>query len=1364
MTSEFGPLLRRLRHEAGITQEGLAERAGVGVRTVRGLESGERVEPRVTTVRLLADALGLAPEEREELLAAVSAPYAEPVARRRGSVLDESLADVAEQVAQTVAARWRSEEEQWQAHGPYPLPLRWRSVPEELTDHWANIRRLPAGGTHGPLDLSGRLDEIVDVYRRIPSGRLVVLGRSGSGKTFLTVRFVLNHLRSRARSEAVPVIFRIGSWDPNTISFRGWLAAQLTRDHPGLAARGPGGSSLAAALVEAGWVLPVLDGFDEIADGLRRPALEALNATTLPLLLTSRPSEYAAAVAETDVLTSAAAVELTDLGLTDLADYLPRTTRKARGGGRPSATAWDPVLSELRERPHSQAAANLAAVLTTPLMVTLARAVYSDTPDHDPAALLDTRRFRTPEELEDHLLDNFTATVYRPRPGHLPGNGARRTFDPERAQYWLGYLAHHLTRLDTPDLEWWRLGYGMRRTARTLVTALVICLVIGFVDGAVGALFAPLGFQPVDGPVAGLLAGLMFGTLYWFGGAAKDASVAPSGVRMTIVGRAGKTRRRILRRVAVGLLCGLVFGFGYGFVTPALTGVLGRIGLPAGLRLGLDYGVIYGLVFALGAGATFGLLTLFETPLDIRSAVDPVGLLRTSRRTVAAQLLILAPTFGLLVALGVGLVVRPLSGVLGSFLWTPTAALKLGVTSGLGAALGYGLGLTAWGQWVVFARIWLPLTGRLPWSLVAFLEDAHQRGVLRQAGAVYQFRHPRLQHHLARAYRGRQVSGLRGGRRRRLRNGLGWPRRVFYRWGGGGQAHSHGQRHETVWSPSRTTARSTSGGGYSDSRRSSAVIARRPRNPGSGAGSVPGLRPELRDLSAFGRALPDVSGGPPVVGGGSSRTGGPGSQQNRFEGGEGERRRLVAELAEHTAAGEEVPLQVQIVAGGGSRGAPLRLFPVPETGVQLLITVHAPALIVTPTLQQEVTVLPGRDSDVLRFGIRANQPGLHEVTVRAFRVGTFLGEVRCQISVDPGGASRGGPQYSTELETLAFDPGEVTLQVLRNGPGSFTFQLLSETCYAPVTYQAGNPHEAAARIHHELKEFAAKASRADANAEFPRRRLRAHGVQLWESAVPLAVQHQFWEQSRRITSFTILGEHDVIPWELLYPLNEGQEDRGFLCEWLPVVRRVFGQDRVRELALSTMAFVVPPGSPKEAGKEVDAVRARLAPALNDPIVPLTEREELTNRLEDGLGGLLHFACHNAFTAAGSKVAMADGPFAPIDLAAAAQLRSLRAEHPLVFFNACSSAGEIDWFGETLGWAPQFLRAGAGAFIGTLWPVRSDSARDFADAFYDQLITRGKPLGQASLAARQAIRSPDGDPTWLAYAVYGSPAATAHTRT
>ena len=50
-------------------------------------------------------------------------------------------------------------------------------------------------------------------------------------------------------------------------------------------------------------------------------------------------------------------------------------------------------------------------------------------------------------------------------------------------------------------------------------------------------------------------------------------------------------------------------------------------------------------------------------------------------------------------------------------------------------------------DWI--ARVWLALRRRLPLRLTGFLADAHRRGVLRQVGAVYQFRHIELQHRLA---------------------------------------------------------------------------------------------------------------------------------------------------------------------------------------------------------------------------------------------------------------------------------------------------------------------------------------------------------------------------------------------------------------------------------------------------------------------------------------------------------------------------------------------------------------------------------------------------------------------------------------
>jgi hypothetical protein len=181
-----------------------------------------------------------------------------------------------------------------------------------------------------------------------------------------------------------------------------------------------------------------------------------------------------------------------------------------------------------------------------------------------------------------------------------------------------------------------------------------------------------------------------------------------------------------------------------------------RLSAPVVLRIALVDGLVFGLVFGVATGLAFALLGMLERPLDIGSAVNPPGLLKTNRSTVVTRFLVWVPTFGLLVGLAAWLLVWLLQPVLGPLVWSAAASIRMGVLSGLGGALGYALTLTAWGQWAILARIWLPLTGRLPWSVAAFLDDAYRRGILRQAGAVYQFRHARLQHHLTAGYLARR--------------------------------------------------------------------------------------------------------------------------------------------------------------------------------------------------------------------------------------------------------------------------------------------------------------------------------------------------------------------------------------------------------------------------------------------------------------------------------------------------------------------------------------------------------------------------------------------------------------------------------
>jgi hypothetical protein len=319
----------------------------------------------------------------------------------------------------------------------------------------------------------------------------------------------------------------------------------------------------------------------------------------------------------------------------------------------------------------------------------------------------------------------------------------------------VGLGTRHLTRVTNSDR--YRKRYGDRRPGPGMAG--------GLIGAAVGGLAAGVAGRYGIGHQASLFSGLPEALGIGIGAGASTEFLG--GLVGSLLGSfvAG-----YLAAVGLGLAAGVTNGLGVGLAAGLAVHYVGRskparrwptwvpeVGLVGGCVIGLATGVVAWREEGAIAGAVAGVLVgaAAAVPFGFRHTEEDLTYVPTPAHALTRDRSAFRFT-----AWAAGLA----AGVAGFVGGSLTAIFEVGATISLPAVVSDGLGIGLSSGLVIgltfgfyhgaspgfhIINWWLALHRKAPWRLRRFLEDAYDRSVLRQSGAVYQFRHDILQDRLA---------------------------------------------------------------------------------------------------------------------------------------------------------------------------------------------------------------------------------------------------------------------------------------------------------------------------------------------------------------------------------------------------------------------------------------------------------------------------------------------------------------------------------------------------------------------------------------------------------------------------------------
>jgi len=562
------------------------------------------------------------------------------------------------------------------------------------------------------IDVEGPIQgPIQSVFRQMASGRLLILGEPGTGKTNILMELAQSLIADAKVDESspIPIVFSLPRWTlgKGSRTLVQWLEDDIHVEY---------GCSLAVAetLVQQEGILPLLDGLDEVAEGRRASCVDAIHTYLRErnlgrVVVCCRMEEYE----KLPKLELGAAVRLEKLTRQDV----EREISKPHLGCVREALRADPQLWE---------------VVDTPLWL---HVLYCAARVKPPSG---SRNLRPTDRLYARYVEYAL--------GRNPEGSPRRRTTREPLLRYLVWLAAEMRRRNQTQFALEEMDFSLLASERTRWAALWSeLLTIALIFGPIGALGAGLVGGLMFGLIGGLVGGLSLvligglvvrlsrGLLVW----RKNPEVAEE---LCFSWRSGIFGFRYGLRY--GLIAGLIAGLGGGLMLGLVVGL--DDGLITGLSAGLSLGLSVGLSLVLLAGLMFGL----EAALETRSMSVRLAPNRGTQRSLHHAMTIAGGAVALVLSVGL-LMVDGFHLLAPRFLGITQAALACLLLWGL--ALGFKKGgFFALQHYTI--RLFLWRQGVVPLRYVRFLNEAVERLFLIRRGGSYEFFHLTFRDFMARAF------------------------------------------------------------------------------------------------------------------------------------------------------------------------------------------------------------------------------------------------------------------------------------------------------------------------------------------------------------------------------------------------------------------------------------------------------------------------------------------------------------------------------------------------------------------------------------------------------------------------------------